>query len=292
MTMMEGSDTGPLKDELQPMIDEIIASFNTLEKDIDDLERKKMFSGENDGKNVILSIHAGAGGTEAQDWARILFGMYRSWLQKNNIAFEVIDDQPGEVAGFKSITMEITGDFIYGRLKSEIGVHRLVRISPFDANKRRHTSFAAVNVYPMKEEVDFSISEKDVEITTFKASGKGGQYTNKTDSAVRAVHVPTGIVVACQSERSQHSNRASAMKLLDAKVIEYMEAVAEADLKKKEPPKQKIEWSSQIRSYVVQPQQSVKDNRSGFESSDIDGILGGDLDGLIHAYLLSLDDHK
>ena len=268
---------------------EIEATAATLEKRLSDLELKKMLGGEDDGRPAIISIHPGAGGTESQDWAQMLLRMYLYWITKRGFKYEVLDEQPGEEAGIKGVTLEVTGDYAYGYLKSENGVHRLVRISPYDANARRHTSFAAVNVYPEIEDVEFDIKEDDIKVDTFRAGGAGGQHINKTDSAVRMTHLPTGIVVACQSERSQHKNRASALKLLKARVYQKVKEDEEARQKAKLSSKLKIEWGSQIRSYVLQPYQLVKDVRTDYETSDTQGVLNGDIDGFITAYLLALD---
>ena len=268
---------------------EVEKSAETLEKQINDLELKKMLGGEDDARPAIVSIHPGAGGTESQDWAQMLLRMYLYWLNKKGFKYEMLDEQPAEDAAIKGATLEVTGDHPYGYLKSENGVHRLVRISPYDANARRHTSFAAVNVYPEIEDIEFEIKEDDIKVDTFRAGGAGGQHINKTDSAVRMTHLPTGIVVACQSERSQHKNRASAMKLLKARVYQKMKDDEEAKHKAKQESKLKIEWGSQIRSYVLQPCQLVKDARTDYETSDAQGVLNGDLDGFVNAYLLALD---
>ena len=263
-----------------------------LEGRVRELELKKMLSGEDDDRPAILSIHPGAGGTESQDWARMLLRMYVSWLQKKGMPFEVLDEQPGEEAGIKSATLEITAPYAFGYLRSEIGVHRLVRISPFDANSRRHTSFAAVYVYPEIEDVEFELEDKDIKVDTFRAGGAGGQHINKTDSAVRMTHLPTGIVVSCQSERSQHKNRASAIKMLRARVYQKFKEDEDAKRESKLASKLKIEWGSQIRNYVLQPYQMVKDARTDFETSDADGVLDGNLDGFINAYLLAADAER
>jgi peptide chain release factor 2 len=263
-----------------------------LEAKIRELELKKMLSGEDDDKPAILTIHPGAGGTESADWARMLLGMYRRWLDKKGFKYEVLDEQPGEEAGIKSATLEVTAEFAYGYLRSEIGVHRLVRISPFDANARRHTSFAAVYVYPEIEDVEFELNEADIKTDTFRAGGAGGQHINKTDSAVRMTHIPTGIVVSCQNERSQHKNRASAIKMLRAKVYQKHKDDEEAKRESKLASKLKIEWGSQIRNYVLQPYKMVKDARTDFETSDADGVLDGNIDGFINAYLLAADAER
>jgi peptide chain release factor 2 len=280
------------EDKDEASLKEAKDSAVALEGKVRELELKKMLSGEDDDKPAILSIHPGAGGTESQDWARMLLRMYVSWLQKKGFKYEILDEQPAEDGGIKSATIEVQSEFAFGYLRSEIGVHRLVRISPFDANARRHTSFTAVYVYPEIEDVEFEIDEKDVKVDTFRAGGAGGQHINKTDSAVRMTHLPTGIVVACQSERSQHKNRASAMKLLKARVYQKMKDDEEAKRESKLASKLKIEWGSQIRNYVLQPYQMVKDARTDFESTDAQGVLDGNLDGFINAYLLAADAER
>jgi peptide chain release factor 2 len=268
------------------------ASVPGLEKRLSELELRKMLGGEDDARPAIISIHPGAGGTESQDWARMLLRMYSNWFVKKGFKVDVLDEQPAEDAGIKGATLEVTGDHAYGYLKSENGVHRLVRISPYDANARRHTSFAAVNVYPEVEDVELEINEADIKVDTFRAGGAGGQHINKTDSAVRMTHIPTGIVVACQSERSQHKNRASAMKMLRAKVFQHIKDEEEKKRDAKKASKLKIEWGSQIRSYVLQPYQLVKDVRTEHETSDAQGVLDGDLDDFVTAYLLALDAER
>lgn len=273
----------------QDTLGEIANQAAQVQEKVRELELKKMLSGEDDSRPAILSIHPGAGGTESQDWAQMLLRMYIAWLEKRGFKYEILDEQPAEEAGIKSATLEVTGDFAFGYLKSEIGVHRLVRISPYDANARRHTSFAAVYVYPEIEDAEYEINESDIKVDTFRAGGAGGQHINKTDSAVRMTHIPTGIVVACQSERSQHKNRASAMKMLRAKVYQHHRDEEEKKRESKKASKLKIEWGSQIRSYVLQPYQLVKDVRTDYETSDSQGVLNGNIDGFINAYLLALD---
>ncbi len=281
-----------LEDKDEVTLREAIGTVPTLEAKVRELELKKMLSGENDEKPAILSIHSGAGGTESQDWARMLLRMYTSWMTKRGFKYEILDEQPGEEAGLKGATLEVTSEFAFGYLRSEIGVHRLVRISPFDSNARRHTSFAAVYVYPEVEEVEFELNENDIKVDTFRAGGAGGQHINKTDSAVRMTHLPSGIVVSCQSERSQHKNRASAIKMLRARVYQKHKDDEEAKRESKLASKLKIEWGSQIRSYVLQPYQMVKDARTDFETSDAEGVLNGNLDGFINAYLLAADEER
>lgn len=249
-------------------------------------EVRRMLSGEHDRLNAIVSIHPGAGGTEAQDWADILMRMYLRWVELKGFKAEVVDFLPGDEAGVKSVTFTVTGEYAYGYLKAEVGVHRLVRISPFDSNKRRHTSFASVFVYPeIDDNIVVDISEADLKVDTYRSSGAGGQHVNKTDSAVRITHMPTGIVVACQNERSQHKNRATAMKLLRARIYELKLEEQEAKMQEFSKDKRDIAWGSQIRSYVMQPYRLIKDHRTGFETGNIDPVLDGALDGFIEAYL-------
>jgi peptide chain release factor 2 len=265
--------------EAQTKLDEVTAALDRLE-----LERK--LGGEHDAGNAILTLHPGAGGTEAQDWAEMLLRMYLRWAERRGFKTELVDLQPGEGAGIKSATITVTGAYAYGYLHAEAGIHRLVRISPFDANARRHTSFASVFVYPeIDEEVEIEINEADLRVDTYRSSGAGGQHVNKTDSAVRLTHLPTGIVVACQNERSQHKNKSMAMKILRARLYELekdrqREKMAELDKTKKE-----IAWGSQIRSYVLHPYRLVKDHRTGTEVGNADAVLDGDLDRFIEAYL-------
>jgi peptide chain release factor 2 len=254
---------------------------------IKDLEFKKMLGGEDDARSAMISIHPGAGGTESQDWAQMLMRMYVRWFERKKIEYSIIDEEPGEEAGIKSVSIEVKSEYAFGYLKAEIGVHRLVRISPFDSNSRRHTSFAAVGAYPIIEEVECSIDEKEIKVDTYRASGAGGQHINKTDSAVRMTHIPTSIVVTCQSERSQHKNRANALKLLRAKVYQRVREEEDAKLEAKQKPKLKIEWGSQIRSYVLHPYNLVKDVRTGHETSNTKTMLDGDIDAFIHAFLLT-----
>ena len=274
------------------MLADIEGSLAGLDQRLTDLELKKMLSGEDDARPAILSITSGAGGTESQDWTRMLYEMYTRWLDKRGFKYDVLDLQEGEEAGIKGVTLEVHGDYAYGYLKAENGVHRLVRISPFDANARRHTSFSSVHVYPELEDIEFELDEKDIKVDTFRAGGAGGQHINKTDSAVRMTHIPTGIVVACQNERSQHKNRASALKMLQSRVYQHIKEEEEAKRDSKKASKLKIEWGSQIRSYVLQPYKMVKDVRTDFETSDADGVLNGNLDGFINAYLLALDEEQ
>lgn len=243
-------------------------------------------SGEHDKANAIVSLHAGAGGTEACDWTEMLLRMYRRWAENRGYETQILDILPGEEAGIKSVIFMVRGDYSYGYLKSEIGVHRLVRISPFDANKRRHTSFASCDVIPeIEDDIKIDLKESDLRIDTFRAGGHGGQHVNKTDSAVRLTHLPTGIVVACQVERSQHKNKALAMKLLKAKLYELEQEKKRAALEKHYDDKGDIAWGNQIRSYVFMPYQLVKDLRTGTELGDVHAVMDGKIDPFIQDYL-------
>jgi len=271
----------------ESLFGEIEASLKEHEEELVDAEFKAMLSGESDSNNAILAINSGAGGTESQDWAMMLMRMYSRWGDRNDFKVEVLDMQYGDEAGIKSATILFTGEYAFGYLKAEIGVHRLVRISPFDANKRRHTSFASVFVYPeVDDEVDIDISEADLKIDVYRASGPGGQGVNTTDSAVRITHKPTGIVVQCQNERSQHKNRASCMKVLKARIYEIEKEKQMEDMKDLEKDKKKIEWGSQIRSYVMHPYRMVKDLRTQVETGNVDAVMDGDLGKFIEAFLL------
>jgi len=250
-------------------------------------ETEMLLSGENDHRSAILTIHPGAGGTESQDWAEMLLRMYLRWAERNGFEAIVTDRQEGEGAGIKSATVEINGENAYGLLQSEIGVHRLVRISPFDANARRHTSFASVFVIPqIDDDIQIEIRPEDLRVDVFRASGAGGQHVNRTESAVRFTHIPTGIVVTCQNERSQHKNRASALKQLKARLYEYEMEKRRAEERKLEESKADINFGSQIRSYVLAPYRLVKDLRTRLAIGDVDRVLDGDLNDLIHAYLV------
>lgn len=269
------------------MVSEIKASLATLEEKVVLAEVKAMLSGENDFNNAIMMINSGAGGTESQDWAMMLLRMYTRWGDLKGYKTEVIDIQYGEEAGIKSAMVIFTGEYAYGYLRSEIGVHRLVRISPYDANKRRHTSFASVFVYPeIEDDIEVEINESDLRIDIYRSSGPGGQGVNTTDSAVRITHLPTGIVVQCQNERSQHKNKASAMKVLKARLYELEQEKKNEEMKELEKSKKKIEWGSQIRSYVLHPYRLIKDLRTGVETGNIDPVLDGELDSFIEAFLL------
>jgi peptide chain release factor 2 len=267
---------------------ELEDSTERIEGEVKELEFKRMLSGENDFNNAIVSIHAGAGGTEAQDWAEMLLRMYLRWAERKAFKMAIIDSLQGDEAGIKSVTCTINGDYAYGYLKAEVGIHRLVRISPFDAGARRHTSFASIFVYPdIEDDVVIEIDEKDLRVDTYRSSGAGGQHVNKTDSAVRITHTPTGIVVQCQNERSQHMNRATAMRILKARLYEKEIEEREKEMEKLHATKKQIAWGSQIRSYILQPYRLVKDHRTGKEVGNVESVLDGDLDGFIEAYLMS-----
>lgn len=267
-------------------LNEIREGVKSLRSLIEEIEIRHLLSGEMDSNNAIVTIHPGAGGTESQDWAEMLQRMYLRWAERHGFEVEIIDILPGEEAGIKSVTFTVKGRFAYGYLKGEAGVHRLVRISPFDANKRRHTSFAAVLVYPeIEEEIEVDIRDEDLRIETFRASGAGGQHVNKVSSAVRITHIPTGIVVSCQSERSQHRNREMAMKILKARLYDLQAKEMERKLEDIVGDKKEIAWGNQIRSYVLQPYRLVKDNRTGIEVGDVDSVLDGDIDIFIDSYL-------
>jgi len=277
-----------LREEEDPdALKELSKSLRSLERQIAALELTTFMAGEYDSGNAILSINPGAGGTESQDWAQMLLRMYSRWAESGSYKTEIIDLLPAEEAGIKSATVTIAGAYAYGRLKAEIGVHRLVRISPFDANHRRHTSFASVFVYPeIDDTIEVAIDDKDLRIDTYRSSGAGGQHVNVTDSAVRITHLPTGIVVSCQNERSQHKNKAMAMKVLRARLYDHYRREQEKEMSKLEGDKKEIAWGSQIRSYVLAPYQLVKDHRTGLETSNVDKVLDGEIEPFIDAFLL------
>jgi len=266
---------------------ELRAEIDSLHQMVDRLETESLLSGENDARNAIVTIHPGAGGTESQDWADMLLRMYLRWAERQGFQTVLNDYQPGEEAGLKSATFSVNGDYAYGLLASEIGVHRLVRISPFDQAKRRHTSFASVFVSPeIDESIEVEIKPEDLRVDTYRSSGKGGQHVNTTDSAVRITHIPSGIVVSCQNERSQHKNRERAMSMLRSKLYEAELEKKRAETKKIEDSKLDIDFGSQIRSYVLQPYRLVKDHRTKEEVGDVDRVLDGDIQPFIRAYLL------
>ncbi|MBN1543602.1 peptide chain release factor 2 [candidate division KSB1 bacterium] len=266
---------------------EIQKEADDLENEISALEFRKILGDPLDSKNAILTIHPGAGGTESQDWAQMLMRMYLRYCERRGYATDILDFQSGDEAGIKSVSIEITGEFAFGYLKAEAGVHRLVRISPFDANKRRHTSFASVFVYPeIDDAIQVDVEEKDLRIDTFRASGAGGQHVNKTSSAIRITHIPSGIVVQCQNERSQHRNREAAMKILLSRLYQIKMEEEEAKRQKFESTKKEIAWGSQIRSYVFHPYTLVKDHRTSHETGNITAVMDGDLDGFIQAFLV------
>ena len=266
---------------------ELADGLDALMRDVEVVETKKTLGGEHDRRNAILTIHPGAGGTESQDWAEMLLRMYVRWAERRGFKTEIIDYQPAEEAGLKSVTLTVTGEYAYGLLSAEAGVHRLVRISPFDQAARRHTSFASVFVWPeLPEDVDVEIEDKDLRIDTYRSSGAGGQHVNVTDSAVRITHLPTGTVVSCQNERSQHRNRDSAMRVLRARLYDLKMKEQQARLDQIGGAKKEIAFGSQIRSYVLHPYQLIKDHRTKFEVGDVTRVLDGDLDGFIKAYLM------
>lgn len=269
-------------------LQEVSQQVKKIEAKIDKLSLDLMLDGEDDDKNAILSINAGAGGTEAQDWAEMLFRMYSRWVERKGYRFELIDFQPGDEAGIKSVTFTASGENAFGYLKSEIGVHRLVRISPFDASRKRHTSFASVFVYPeLEDKIVIDIEDKDLRIDTYRASGAGGQHVNKTSSAVRITHLPTGIVVQCQQEKSQHRNKDLAMKVLQARLYQHEKKKQDEKLQDMHDSKDDIAWGSQIRSYVLHPYQMVKDHRINLDVGNVNAVLDGDIDQFIEGVLLA-----
>lgn len=280
LAMEEGDDS---------IVDEVVAERNSFKTQLEDVKLSTLLSGEYDSKNAIMTFHAGAGGTEAQDWAEMLYRMYNRWAERHNFKIRLLDYLDGDEAGLKSASMLIEGDNAYGFLKSEIGVHRLVRISPFDASGRRHTSFAAVEVMPeIDDAIEVDIRPEDLKVDTYRSSGAGGQHINKTESAIRITHIPTGVVVSCQTQRSQFQNRDYAMKMLRSKLIEIKEREHLDKIEDIKGVQKEIAWGAQIRSYVFMPYTLAKDHRTGFENGNIQAVMDGDLDGFINAYLKSL----
>jgi peptide chain release factor 2 len=283
-----------LQQEADPQTEaEVEAGAQALEKRLDDLEFRVMMSGETDPNNCFLHIHAGAGGTESCDWAAMLIRMYQRWCERRGYQMEEVEFMPGDEAGVKSATFLVKGEFAYGYLKAETGVHRLVRISPFDANKRRHTSFASVFATPeIDDTIDLDLREEDLKIDTYRSTGAGGQHVNTTDSAVRITHLPSKIVVACQNERSQHKNKATAFKVLRARLYQFELEKKRVEQAAREGERKDISWGSQIRSYVFQPYQMVKDLRSGWETGNIQAVMDGQIDELIHSCLKDMSRLK
>ena len=275
-----------IEENEESLTEEVFENLSQIEKTLEDMRLATLLSGEYDGNNAIMSFQAGAGGTEAQDWTEMLYRLYTRWAERHGFNYKILDYLDGEEAGVKSASILIEGENAYGYLKSEMGVHRLVRISPFDSSGRRHTSFAAIEVMPeINEEIQIDIRPEDLRVDTYRSGGAGGQHVNKTDSAVRITHLPTGIVVACQNERSQHQNRDVAMKMLKSKLIEIKERENLERIDDIKGEQMKIEWGSQIRSYVFMPYTLVKDTRTGFENGNVNAVMDGDIDGFINAYL-------
>ena len=271
------------------LLEELKTEYAALEEKVEETWMTTLLSGEYDSSNAILQFHAGAGGTEAQDWAQMLYRMYTRWVERHGFTYKILDYEDGDEAGIKSAAISIEGENAYGLLKSENGVHRLVRVSPFDANARRQTSFAAVEVMPeIENDETIEIRDEDIEMQVYRASGAGGQHVNKTSSAVRLIHKPTGIVVASQQERSQFQNKDNCMKMLRAKLLELKAQQHAEKISDIKGVQMKIEWGSQIRSYVFMPYQMVKDTRTGYETSNVDGVMDGDIDGFLNAYLTQL----
>jgi peptide chain release factor 2 len=275
-------------EEGEASLDEIKTDLSSYQKIVDDIELKMILGKKEDAQNAIITIHPGAGGTESQDWAEMLYRMYSRWVEQKEFKMEVLDLQPGDEAGLKDVTFEVKGDFAYGMAKAEAGVHRMVRISPFDSNSRRHTSFASVFVYPAVDDtIEIEIKAQDIRIDTYRASGAGGQHVNRTDSAVRITHNPTGIVATCQNQRSQHKNKSQAMKVLKARLYQHELEKEREKNKELEDQKMEIGFGSQIRSYVFHPYNMVKDHRTKEETGNVQAVMDGDIDPFIRAYLLS-----
>ena len=279
--LVEFYDSGDIE------IDEVSNELTKFIDLVEDLELKTILGEPQDSQNAIMTIHPGAGGTESQDWAEMLYRMYSRWYENKGFKKNVIDFQPGDEAGIKDITIEVEGEYAYGLLKAEVGVHRLVRISPFDSNSRRHTSFASVFVYPSSDdEIEIEIDNNDLRIDTYRASGAGGQHVNKTDSAIRITHIPSGVVVQCQNQRSQHKNKASALKVLKARLFQLEIDKEKEAVKNLENKKMDIAWGSQIRSYVFHPYNLVKDHRTNKETGNVDGVMDGKIDDFIRSFLI------
>jgi peptide chain release factor 2 len=285
-TLSDSEELLELAEEDGELLSEVEEELGRVERVLEEQEVARLFSGEYDEGDAILTINPGAGGVDSQDWAEMLARMYRRWVERRGFGLEVIEYTEGEEAGIKSATFTVSGEYAFGLLSAERGVHRLVRISPFDAGARRHTSFASVAVAPVVgEAVEIEIEEKDLKVDTYRASGAGGQHVNKTDSAVRITHLPTGMVAQCQNERSQHQNREVAMRVLRARLFELQREKREQEIAAQSGEKAEIEWGSQIRSYVLHPYKLVKDHRTGEETANVDRVLDGDIDALIYAYL-------
>ncbi len=284
-TLVEFADDGMLEE----VEDDIVNGFPEFEAELEKAKLKTLLSGEYDKNNAILTFHAGAGGTEAQDWVEMLYRMYTRFAQRHDYKITVLDYLDGDEAGIKSASILIEGMYAYGYLKGENGVHRLVRVSPFDSSGRRHTSFASLEVMPeLDDDVNIEIRDEDLKVDTYRSSGAGGQHVNKTESAIRITHIPTGVIVACQNERSQHKNREMAMKMLKSKLVEIKEREHLEKIDDIKGEHMQIGWGSQIRSYVFMPYTLAKDHRTGFESGNINAVMDGDIDGFVNAYLLSL----
>ncbi len=277
----------------ESLLNDAIENIEKNKEFIDKVEIQFLLNGKTDSNNAILTIHPGAGGTESQDWAEMLLRMYKRWAEDSNYKTEVVDYLPGDEAGLKSVTMEVLGDFAYGYLKTEIGIHRLVRISPFNAQGKRQTSFASVFVYPIiEDDIEIEIDPKDLRIDTFRSSGRGGQSVNTTDSAVRITHIPTNITVQCQNERSQIKNKATAMTILKSRIYQYYEEEREKERQKLESTKTDIGWGNQIRSYVFHPYQMVKDHRTNYETGNTTAVMNGELDSFMNSYLKFMAERK